>query len=107
MSDLDEVMAELKRTLRPERRVRRGNLVTTFGPWSNGHDEQCAIVTHVDSHEGNIPGVGVNLQVFVDEGPMMLASLVPWYPSRPEALEAARGMTGTIGGPKVCWPHED
>jgi hypothetical protein len=107
MSDIDEVIRQLKADLKPRRVVRRGQIVNVFGPWSNGHDEQCAIVTHVDSHDGSIIGVGVNLQVFVDEGPMMLASLVPWFPSRTEALEAARGMSGTIGGPKVCWPTED
>lgn len=107
MTELDEVMRELKAALTPDKQVKRGDIVSTFGPWSNGHDEQCAIVTHVDSHDGSIAGVCVNLQVFVDEGPIMLASLVPWYPNRFDAIAASQYLTGTIGGPKVCWPAKD
>jgi hypothetical protein len=81
-------------------RVTMGRIVHVWGPWSNGHDEQSAIVTHA---HGN--GEMVNVFVFVDEGAPMQASEIPFYPTRAEAIAAmAAAQTGAnIGGPLVAY----
>lgn len=93
----------------PLQRVTRGRMVHTFGPWSNGHDEQCAIVTHVRG-DGDAPGTLVNLHVFVDDGPSMLAISVPWFATRAEAVASMVPNDAAMPepGPRVCWfPDRD
>lgn len=90
-------------SINPPQGVRRGGVVITQGPWSHGHDEQCAIVTHVWG-DGAVPGILVNLHVFVDEGESLICSGVPWYPTRAQALAAVYPLAGQVmGGPVVCW----
>jgi hypothetical protein len=86
-------------------RITRGQMVHTFGPWSNGHHEQCAIVTHVWG-DGSAPGTLVNLHVFVDEGASLITSEVPWYPTRAEAeasMQANAESVASMGGAVVCF----
>jgi hypothetical protein len=87
-------------------KVRRGDIVNTWGPHSNGHMEQVALVTNVYG-EGDEAGVPVNLHVFVDLGGYMLAGEVPFYQSRQHAIAALYGDTGpSSGGAVVAWPLE-
>lgn len=84
--------------------ISRGRIVTTLGPWTNGHDEQCAIVTHV--YGTGLPGDLVNLHVFVDLGDTIIAAEVPWYPSRAaaeQALAANAEKANITGGAVVCY----
>lgn len=99
-----QLHASLNKPAAPPAQVKRRDLVTTYGPWSNGHDEQCAIVTHVQG-EGVAPGTFVNLHVFVDEGPSMIASEVPWFATRAEAEQAMTASQDSFSnaGPKVCY----
>lgn len=82
--------------------VSRGRMVHTNGPWSNGHEEQCAIVTNVLG-EGVASGSIVNLHVFIDADQPMIATGVPWYPTREEALASLLPDRNPVGGPEVCW----
>lgn len=83
-------------------RISRGRDVITLGPWSNGHEEQCAKVTHV--YGDGLPGDVVNLFVFVDCGQPQLVDRVPWYPTRAEAVQAlnASPEMANITGSAVC-----
>lgn len=86
-------------------RITRGRMVHTFGPWSNGHHEQCAIVTHVHG-QGIAPGTLVNLHVFVDEGASLIVSEVPWYETRAEAervMQANAESVAQMGGAVICF----
>lgn len=86
-------------------RIRLGQMVHTFGPWSNGHHEQCAIVTHVLG-EGVAPGTLVNLHVFVDEGMSLIVREVQWYATRAEAEQAMVANAESVaqmGGAVVCF----
>jgi hypothetical protein len=85
--------------------VRRGDIVETWGPHSNGHMEQAGVVTNVYG-QGDEPGVLVNLFVFVDLGEPMIAAEVPCYPTRNHAIAALAGATMSNGGAQVCWPRE-
>ena len=85
-------------------KVRRGSIVIAHGPWSNGHDEQAAIVTHVWGLER--PGALVNLHVFTDLSDPLIVSEVPWYPSRESAMRAL-GDSHFDGGPRVCWTESE
>lgn len=79
-------------------------MVTTLGPWTNGHDEQCAIVTHV--YGTGLPGDLVNLHVFVDLAPTLIATEVPWYPTRADAeaaLAANADKANMTGSAVVCY----
>lgn len=82
-------------------KVTRGRIVTTLGPWSNGHQEQCAIVTNVYG-DGDVAGTPVNLHIFVDEGMDLMQSGVPWYPTR-EAAAAALDTAQLSAGARACW----
>lgn len=91
-------------------KVRRGSLVETWGPHSNGHMEQVALVTHVYG-EGDEAGVPVNLYVYVDLGGGMIATEVPYFPTRQRAMAALAMATlmspgSSNGGAQVCWPRE-
>jgi hypothetical protein len=82
--------------------IARGDVVLTEGPWSAGHSEQCALVTHVYG-QGDEPGVLVNLYVFIDQGMPMVFTEVPFFPSRDDgiAAQSAHG-TATVGA-KFCY----
>ena len=84
-------------------KVRRGDIVNTWGPHANGHMEQVGIVTNVYG-EGDEAGVPVNIHVFVDLYGDMLMAEVPFYPSRQHAIAALGGETH--GGAQVAWPLE-
>lgn len=86
----------------PAHRISRGRMVTTLGPWSNGHEEQCALVTHV--YGTGLPGDMVNLFVFVDLAQPQVVEMIPWYPSRAEAEQAlaANAEKANITGGAVC-----
>lgn len=88
--------------LRPH--VRQGQTVQVWGPWSNGHDEQAAMVTQVH-------GIGhlVNLFIFVDAGEPMIATEVPFYPTRALAMDAMmkNGTPMNLGGPQVAYFHDE
>jgi hypothetical protein len=87
--------------------VKRGDMVEVLGPWSNGHTEQIAIVTHV--YGTGLPGDRVNLHVFVDEGDTLIASRVSFYPTRKEAEQATQALpefTDIVGAPSACYPLE-
>lgn len=100
----EEMMKLLQAPVAAARRpcVSRGRMVHTNGPWSNGHEEQCAIVTNVLG-EGVAPGSIVNLHVFIDADQSMIATGVPWYPTREEALASLLPDRNPVGGPEVCW----
>lgn len=87
-------------------KVTRGRTVEAYGPWSNGHMEQAAVVTHVYG-EGDEPGVLVNLYVMVDADAPMVCVEIPFYPSRQHALAAmATGEAKHNGGAVVAyWPE--
>lgn len=86
-------------------RVRRGDIVETWGPHANGHMEQVAHVTHVYG-EGDERGVPVNLLVLIDLVGPMVASEVPCYPTRQHAMAALVAHSLSNGGAQVCWPRE-
>jgi hypothetical protein len=87
-------------------RVRRGDTVTTYGPWSNGHMEQVAIVTHVYGY-GDEDSVLVNLHVFVDLGQPLITHEVPFHRSRMHALAAMAAHEAIANaGAVTCWPRE-
>lgn len=90
------------------KRVTQGRIVRTQGPWSNGHGEQAAMVTHVYG-DGSVSPTLVNLHVFVDLGQPMIANEVPWYESRNHAIAAlAADLTKQNGGANACWfPERD
>lgn len=84
--------------------IKRGMHVMTYGPWSNGHMEQVAVVTNVRG-DGTAPGSLCNLHVFVDLGAPMLAEDVPWFDTWHEAEQAMtlRENKMQIAGPVVCY----
>jgi hypothetical protein len=86
-------------------KVRRGDIVETWGPHSNGHMEQSGYVTHVYG-EGDEAGVLVNLLVMVDLGGPLIADEVACYPTRQHAFAALVGAAMSNGGAQVCWPRE-
>lgn len=86
-------------------KVRRGDTVETWGPHSNGHMEQVAIVTHVYG-QGDEAGVPVNLMLMQDLGTPMVAAEVPCYPSRQHAIAALGAQAMSNGSAQVCWPRE-
>lgn len=99
----EAVAAKLRRELADDaqvRLVRMGETVHVWGPWSNGHDEQAAIVTHA---HGN--GQHVNLFVLVDEGAPMSANQVPFFITRAAAMQymTEAQVTTNIGGPVVAY----
>jgi len=98
---LTEALARQLQALR-QPTVSRGRTVVTLGPWTNGHDEQVAIVTHV--YGCGLPGDLVNLHVFVDLAETLIASEVPWYPTRADAEQAlaANAEKANITGGAVC-----
>lgn len=88
----------------PVVRVTRGRMVEVLGPWSNGHTEQVGIVTHV--YGEGLPGDRVNLHVFVDESDTLIASRVPWYPTKRDAEESTRALpehSDIVGAPQACY----
>lgn len=102
----EAVAAKLRREIAGNaqaRLVRMGETVHVWGPWSNGHDEQCAIVTHA---HGN--GQMVNIFVLVDEGAPMQASEVPFFITRAAAMQYLidAQVTRNIGGPIVAYYPE-
>lgn len=99
---MSELMSELAQ--RPVVHIGMGRMVRTLGPWSNGHEEQCAVVTHV--YGAGIPGCKVNLHVFVDLAQPLICEDVPWYPSRAhaeQALAADAEKANIIGGAVCCY----
>jgi hypothetical protein len=99
----EAVAAKLRREITDNvqaKLVKMGDTVHVWGPWSNGHDEQAAIVTHT---HGN--GQHVNLFVLVDEGAPMSANQVPFFITRAAAMQYmtdAQAVTNT-GGPVVAY----
>jgi hypothetical protein len=83
-----------------EAKVARGQIVMTHGPWSNGHQEQTAIVTHV--YGQGVTGSLVNLHVFMDEGMSLVESAVPWYPTLAEGLERVQ-LSSQRAGARFCY----
>lgn len=83
--------------------VRRGRIVITWGPWSNGHEEQCAIVTNVYGK-----GEMVNLQIFVDEGAPVLANEVPFFNTKADAMAAMQTTeAGVAANSGLCAYYPD
>lgn len=80
--------------------VTRGAIVMTYGPWSNGHQEQTAIVTHV--YGQGLTGSLVNLHVFMDEGMSLVESAVPWYPTLAEGLALLQSSSHRAGA-RFCY----
>jgi hypothetical protein len=97
---MDGLMQELQQV--SVKQITRGRIVTTLGPWSNGHEEQCAIVTHV--YGSGFPGDKVNLFIFVDLSQPLIVEDIPWYPSRREAEQAlaANAEKANLTGGAVC-----
>lgn len=95
-------------TLKPLPRVSLGRIVRTNGPWSNGHVEQCALVTHVYG-DGLAPGTPVNLHVFIDMDQSIPVTEVPWYPTREAAMQSIAAHENVSSHlPDVCWfPERD
>jgi hypothetical protein len=89
-------------------KVSRGRIVHTLGPWSNGHSEQAAIVTHVHG-DGEMAGELVNLTIFVDEGMPLIQGGVPWFPTREVALATLQATQNSlVPGARACWfPERD
>jgi hypothetical protein len=100
---LDDHNRRMRQTrAEPLPRVSRGRIVHTDGPWSNGHEEQCALVTHVYG-DGYVPGTPVNLHVFIDMDQSIPVGHVPWYPTREAAMAALAGGELPAHSPRVCW----
>lgn len=88
-------------------RVKRGAIVLTRGPWSNGHEEQVAVITNVRG--GGFSGDLVNLHLFIDLSDVaMVYEDVPWFATYAEAQARMLATPGIIGdgGPMVCWSDE-
>lgn len=105
-SRVDAVIQHLEQTLAtPDTpQITRGRSVIALGPWSNGHEEQAAVITNV--YGSGLPGDLVNLFVFVDLGQPLVLEGVPWYPSRAVAEQALAANTETaniIGGAVCCY----
>lgn len=96
------------RTVQRIERVSMGRIVRTNGPWSNGHVEQCALVTHVYG-DGLAPGTPVNLHVFIDMDQSIPVTEVPWYPTREAAMQSIAAHENVSSHcPDVCWfPERD
>jgi hypothetical protein len=82
--------------------IKRGMTVLTEGPWSAGHTQQCAIVTHVYG-EGDETGVLVNLYVFIDQSNPMIFTEIPFYRTRLEGLAAQTQHGAANFGAKFCY----
>lgn len=88
----------------PTVHARLGMPVTTLGPWSNGHDEQTAVITHV--YGDGLPGDLVNLFIFVDLGQPLVTEMIPWFPTRraaEQALAADPEKANITGGAVCCY----
>lgn len=98
----EQIEQQKQQRLRQMPRVSHGRIVHTNGPWSNGHQEQCAIVTNVMG-DGVAPGSFVNLHVFIDADQSITVTHVPWFPTREAALASLLPDRNPVGGPEVCW----
>lgn len=99
---ISELMAQL--SVPAVQTITRGRTVITLGPWSNGHEEQVAIVTHV--YGSGLPGGMVNLFVMVDLSQPLICEEIPWYPTRrdaEQALAANAEKANIIGGAVCCY----
>lgn len=87
-------------------KITPGRIVKTYGPSSNGHQEQVAIVTHVYG-DGEAYATLVNLHVFTDLGEPLIAAEVRFYQSQQHAIAAlAVGEIEANGGAIACWLPE-